>query len=746
MRSFLSLFLFVFVSQLLTAQNPFYRRTDVPVLNSGVALKYPWIGGLNNPQFSAADLNNDGVQDLVVFDRSGDIVHTFINNGTPNQIDYTYQSRYQANFPQVRDWMLLTDINCDGIADLFSSSGTDGITVYTGQYNANNELTFTLTNNELTSLPDNEKIYVAIYDIPAIVDVDNDGDVDILSFGPVGGYVYYHQNLSVENGLPCGTLQYDLNTHCWGKFYESGITTTVDLEVGCTEGFVAPPDSPEKDGLHPGSTLLVMDLDPPGTGNGAKEIILGDISYSNLTMLTNGGTLQTANMIAQDTLFPSYGIPAILTTFPAAFHLDVNNDGLKDLLVSPNTVAQSEHYRCAFLYQNNGNLTQQYQYTTDMFLTNEMIEVSRLANPTLFDYNNDGLLDIVIANYGYMDEIGDFGTALALYRNIGTPTAPAFEWITNNFSNISGQFLLPRLGIRPTFGDLDGDGDQDMILGDKDGFIHYFKNNPTDGIANFALFQEQFQGLDVFQYSTPQLIDINKDGLLDLIIGHHNGAMRYFQNNGTAANPLFNAASATNAFFGGVDVKEVGNPTGFSAPQMIEYDGQFLLFVGAESGKIHVYNDIEANLATGMLFTKITDNILPEYIGLRASPAIADLNNDGYLDMIVGTYNGGLYWFSEDYPIGITAPEAQASPSLQIYPNPANNQLHLHWENQPTHTGNALFQLYNLAGQVVLQHVLPSGLPFQDNVLALPALPDGLYFAKIIANHKTFSAKVLIKQ
>jgi hypothetical protein len=195
-----------------------------------------------------------------------------------------------------------------------------------------------------------------------------------------------------------------------------------------------------------------------------------------------------------------------------------------------------------------------------------------------------------------------------------------------------------------------------------------------------------------------------------------------------------------------VDVKEVGNPTGFSAPQMIEYDGQFLLFVGAESGKIHVYNDIEANLATGMLFTKITDNILPEYIGLRASPAIADLNNDGYLDMIVGTYNGGLYWFSEDYPIGITAPEAQASPSLQIYPNPANNQLHLHWVNQPTHNGNALFQLYNLAGQVVLQHVLPSGLVFQDNVIALPTLPDGLYFAKIIANHKTFSVKVLIKQ
>lgn len=222
MRCFLLVFLFILGAHSVHAQNPFYRRTDVPVFKSGLALKYPWTGGLNNPQFSEADLNNDDIPDLIIFDRSGDLVLTFINNGTPNQSDYVYRSEFQQNFPPVRNWMLLADADCDGISDIYTSSVTDGITVYAGQYDSENKLTFTLIHPQLTFQPDNEKIYVAIYDIPAIVDVDYDGDPDILSFGPIGGHVYFYQNLSVENGTPCGDMQFELNTYCWGNFYESG--------------------------------------------------------------------------------------------------------------------------------------------------------------------------------------------------------------------------------------------------------------------------------------------------------------------------------------------------------------------------------------------------------------------------------------------------------------------------------------------------------------------------------------------
>ncbi len=44
---------------------------------SGVALKYAWAGGLNNAQFSAVDLNGDGVQDQFIFDRTGDKDYTY---------------------------------------------------------------------------------------------------------------------------------------------------------------------------------------------------------------------------------------------------------------------------------------------------------------------------------------------------------------------------------------------------------------------------------------------------------------------------------------------------------------------------------------------------------------------------------------------------------------------------------------------------------------------------------------------
>ncbi|OWY21532.1 T9SS C-terminal target domain-containing protein [Sphingobacteriales bacterium UPWRP_1] len=744
MRLFIAA-LFVLLLLPARAQNPFYRKTDVAVTAGGNLLQYAWTGGLNNPQFSEADINNDGTADLVIFDRSGEILLTFLNGGTPNQTDYTYAPEYEPGFPQLHNWALLLDFNCDQIPDLFTSANGDGIMVYTGQYTETNHLTFTLFDTQLTFPPDETNVYVAIYDIPAITDVDNDGDIDVLSFGSAGGFVKYYRNKAEENGQPCGTLQLELETDCWGNFYESGINTSLFLETSCLDGLAGnhQHSNSDKSGLHPGSTLLAIDLDPAETSNGAKELILGDISYANFVMTTNGGTLQTANMIAQDTLFPSYNAPVLLTTFPAGFSVDVNNDGLKDLIAAPNTVAQSEHYRCAWLYHNNGNPTQQFEWITDRFMADNMIDVSRLANPAFFDYNSDGLLDLVITNFGYMDEGGDFSTALSLYRNTGTPTQPAFELVSDNYSNIAAQFAIPRLGLRPTFGDLDNDGDRDMLLGDKDGYIHYFKNNPNpDGTANFTLFQEQFQGLDVFQYSTPQLVDINKDGLLDLIIGHHNGALRYFQNNGTPTNPVFNAATPTNSFFGGVDVKEVGSPTGYSAPQLIDYNGSFMLFCGSESGKIHVYNNIEENIATGGLFTKITDDLLGTHIGIRANPAIADLNNDGYLDMVVGTYNGGLYWFSEGFPINIAAPAMQQNPVL-AYPNPANNLLVLQWPQTSGQQTPAHIWLYDPAGrQLLYRCITPAS---QEAILNLPQLPAGLYFAKIVQNRQTFTAKVYIK-
>ena len=92
--------------------------------------------------------------------------------------------------------------------------------------------------------------------------------------------------------------------------------------------------------VHAGSTLLALDLNPQQqldmSPQNTMELLLGDISYSNIVMVLNNGTPEEALMIDQDTNFPNYDSPVDLPLFPACFYLDVNKDGWKDLIISPN--------------------------------------------------------------------------------------------------------------------------------------------------------------------------------------------------------------------------------------------------------------------------------------------------------------------------------------------------------------------------------------------------------------------------
>ena len=82
--------------------------------DNGHILKFPWAGGMNECQFSAIDLNFDGIKDLFVFDKSGNRILTFLNNGTAGQPDYIYAPEYEQYFPALHDWATLIDYNKDG--------------------------------------------------------------------------------------------------------------------------------------------------------------------------------------------------------------------------------------------------------------------------------------------------------------------------------------------------------------------------------------------------------------------------------------------------------------------------------------------------------------------------------------------------------------------------------------------------------------------------------------------------------
>ena len=88
-------------------------------------------------------------------------------------------------------------------------------------------------------------------------------------------------------------------------------------------------------------------------------------------------------------------------------------------------------------------------------------------------------------------------------------------------------------GIFPALADLDNDGDVDMIVGDNNGKLHYFKNNADIGQdAVFELENVNFFNIDIGQHSAPFLYDMNNDNLFDLIIGQVDGTITYAENTG----------------------------------------------------------------------------------------------------------------------------------------------------------------------------------------------------------------------
>ena len=78
-----------------------YPLMNTPFRVNGKDLRFPFAGGLNNPQFNAVDLNNDQVMDLYVFDRTGNVQLAFINEGTPGESSYRYAPEYVQYFPQI---------------------------------------------------------------------------------------------------------------------------------------------------------------------------------------------------------------------------------------------------------------------------------------------------------------------------------------------------------------------------------------------------------------------------------------------------------------------------------------------------------------------------------------------------------------------------------------------------------------------------------------------------------------------
>lgn len=710
------------------SQIPFIFYDSVPITQENDTLQNAWAGGLNCPQFSEIDLNGDGQKDLVAFERNfyGSI-KTFINEGSEGEVIYKYAPEYQSRFPQMRNWMLLRDYNCDGKEDIFTSVPA-GVAVYKNITEPGQKLQFTKITSLLQTigLDGQTPLYVSPPDIPAIADIDNDGDLDILSFNILGSTVEYHKNLSIENYGNCDQLEYELKNACWGYFSEDGNNNTVTLYDTCEMNVI----DPEKSEKHAGSTILAIDL----TGNGIKDLVLGDLTYTNMVQITNGGTTSSAGMVSFDTTFPSNSIPIDLTVFPAAYNIDVDNDGKKDLIIAPNNPNTSENINNTWYYKNEGtSTTPQFNFQQNDFLYESLVDVGESSFPVFFDENADGLQDIIVGHFGYFIESGNYLSQLMLLRNTGTIILPSFEVITSDYANLS---IYNFDGIYPAFGDLDNDGDKDLLTGDEEGMLHYFRNDAeSGGPANFVLSQPNFKGIDVGQSAKPQIIDVNRDGLNDLLVGERSGTINYFENIGTPENAEF-SSEPNNDLFGGIDVMPECC-TGYSAPFMAEDStGNYMLYVGSEQGKLYLFNNIETNLNGDF---NLVDSLYLSGVNVNVSGV--DINDDNKTELVFGELAGGIGLLKSGVPgdLGIFNLKAN-NVSISVYPNPAQDFIFFQVDKDDE-MKNIQLQIINMMGEVVKQVTLPNVT--ESNYINIDKLTTGLYFLTIRYGNQIGSKKFL---
>jgi Secretion system C-terminal sorting domain/FG-GAP-like repeat len=747
MRLLLALTLLFSISTTSFSQFGFERIDTITVIN-GSQLKMPWAGGIDYPQFSNIDLNWDGVEDLFVFDRTTNKVLTFIHDGG-STASYTYDPSYEDLFPEMTDWAFLVDYNCDGKEDIYTYT-IGGAKVFRNVGDSGSGHSFVLENPNLKSwLWGSEGfMFISAVDLPSFKDIDGDNDIDVLTFSVGGSNIEYHKNMSMETYGVCDSLLYETKNLCWGRFSEDGSTNLVTLydTLGYPcNGSITNEESwrpiQEREDRHSGSTILALDMN----NNGVMELVLGDIAYPNMTLLSNEGTSPNMNsaMYAQDVNFPSNTVSVDVQVHPGGFHVDIDNDGIRDLLVAPNSKVGSENRVGVYRYENTAlDLAPVFEYQELGFLQNDMIEVGSVSYPVFFDHNGDGLKDLIVSSQGQFDS-GTLNqiSKMSYYENTGTQANPEFTFVTDDYQNISLLGLGNNLVFYPTFGDLDNDGDEDMILGEYTGYSYYMEN--TGGPGNNAIFNTYtvlsdnnadpiFEGTFIY----PQLVDLDRDGDLDLVNGKRTGKLTYFENVGNQSVALFQEVSTE---LGGVDVSEYWNTEGHSIPQFIDIDNEYHLVLGSKTGYLHYYDNIDGNL-TGD-FNLVDSTLEDLYIGSHSAPAIWDITADGKLEMALGNKRGGLALY-KSAPITDVSTVELTSNEFSVYPNPAKESF----------TVELGATLYNQIVDLKISVIDVSGRTIKtispistQTVIDVSQFSSGNYILKIEGNDWVGAQKLLIE-
>ncbi len=598
-----------------TAQNPvFVAQPDNPfgLVN---------IGSYSNPTF--IDIDNDGDLDCFAGEQSGNFKF-FENTGTATVPVFTTAVTNPFGLADIGILSAPTFIDIDNDGDLDCFAGESG-----GNFKYFENIG-TVTAPNFTTVVTNPfgLADIGVRSAPTFIDIDNDGDLDCFAGENTGNFKYFENTGTTATPVftavvtnPFGLVDIgdystptfvdidnDGDLDCFAgestgnfKYFEQitipTVTTIVASNITSTTTKVA--GNINTDG---GSAVTergivyaatIDNANPEIGGTGITKCINGIAGTGSFTKLVTGLTANinySYKAYAINGVGTSYGDVQTFTTLPTGVHTPV------------------------FLAQPDNPF--------------DLTDIGLFSAPTFIDIDNDGDLDCFAG-----ERYGNF----KYFENAGTATTPLFTTVVSN------PFGLTDIGFnsKPTFIDIDSDGDLDCITGEFDGNFKYFENTGTAATPLFAaVIINPFGLTNIGNYSTTSFIDIDNDGDLDCFSGENLGDFKYFENIGTATVPTF-AAAITNPF-GLVNVGSSNTPTFID----IDNDGDLDCIAGGSGGSFKYFKN--TGTPTSPVFTTaITNPFGLADIGTSSTPIFIDIDNDGDVDCFSGEQYGNFKFFKQ---------------------------------------------------------------------------------------------------
>ncbi len=453
---------------------------------------------------------------------------------------------------------------------------------------------------------------------PAFVDIDYDGDQDLLA-GTGGGEITFFRNIGTPT-TPAWrfvTDEYvgiDVGSYAAPAFADIDADDDYDLFIGNSDGYVT---FYRNIGTREEAVWMFVTDDYLGTNvSGSAQPVLADVdddgdldffvgSNYEISHWRNDGTPtapswtlvthQYANIYE-----PSSGLAPVFA--------DLDEDGDLDMLLG-------WRYGPIRTYTNLGTPSSPiWARTADDTCP---LDLGGYSTPALGDWDGDGDLDMLV---------GDYHKRVRMLRNEGGP------WDGGRWTDVGLVTAVNPDDLyhpAPTLVDIDADGDLDLFVGEDDGTVDFLTNLGSPTNPNWMLTAIGYQGFDVGTHAKPTFGDVDGDGDYDLLIGEKYGRLRFYENTGTPSSPSW---APPDYYFESIDVGY------YSAPLLTDLDGDLDpdLLIGDDDGRIWAYEN------DGGAFTLLTQSYGAARPDDYAAPAMGDLNDDGWPDLVVGSLAGGL--------------------------------------------------------------------------------------------------------